>query len=285
MSTAETTILSSVAQTLLIPLYIRAAESQRPDALIRDDQAVARVQRLGTAPAWFPRMQVDEDNRVAIVLRNRQIDRWTRDFVAKSGQAAVVHIGCGLDSRFERVDNGQVEWYDLDLPEVIALRRKLLGGEGPRYHLLACSALDPSWMEAVRTGSPRRFLFVAEGVLMYLDRAQVKWLVLALQRRFPGAELIADTFSPFMVWANNLRYSRTGIGARCQWGLKRGRDLEAWDDGIKLLDEWYPFSRSEPRLARARWVRHIPFFARVIGVFRYLFNPADRRPGPTPGAN
>jgi len=61
------------------------------------------------------------------LLRNREFDRYAQDFLRCHPEAVVVHIGCGLDSRFERVDNGQVEWYDLDLPHVIELRRKLIG--------------------------------------------------------------------------------------------------------------------------------------------------------------
>lgn len=269
--------LSNIAKTLLMPLYIRAKESQRPDALISDEQAVAVVRQLGEAPAWFDRMHVDEEDRVAIVLRNREIDAWARDYLEQNRDALVVHIGCGLDSRFMRVDNGQVEWYDLDLTEVIELRRELLGGERARYHHIACSALDPSWMDVVSAGRPRPFLFVAEGVLMYFQESQVKRLVLTLRGRFPGADLIADTFTPFIVWANNLRYSRTGIGARCHWGLKNGKEVEKWGDGIELLDEWYPFSRPEPRLARARWVSHIPFLARVMGIFHYRLGKVSAR--------
>lgn len=72
-------------------------------------------------------------------MLTREIDRYARDFLSRHPEAAVVHIGCGLDSRFERVDNGKVEWYDLDLPDVIELRRKFIGDEGERYHLLDCS--------------------------------------------------------------------------------------------------------------------------------------------------
>lgn len=82
-------------------------------------------------------MRVDEEDRVGIVLRTREFDRYARDFLTRHPVAVVVHIGCGLDCRFERVDNGTVAWYDLDLPEVIALRRKLIGDEGARYHLLS----------------------------------------------------------------------------------------------------------------------------------------------------
>ena len=121
------------------------------------------------------------------------------------------------------------------------LRRTFIGGEGARYHCLACSVLDSAWLEAVSVHRQRPFLFLAEGVLMYFEEAQVKSLVLTLRENFPGAQLVFDAFSPFFVWANNRRVARTGIGARSHWALKRGKDLETWGDGISLLEEWFPF--------------------------------------------
>ncbi len=261
--------LSGVAETLLMPLYIRAMESQRPDALIHDARAIALIQQLNPDSSWIPKMKVDEEDKVAVVLRNREFDREVRDFLSRCPQAVIVHIGCGLDSRFERVDNGQVEWYDLDLPEVVELRRKFLGSDGPRYHLLSCSALDRAWLDTVGAHRPRPFLFLAEGVLMYFEPEQVKSLVLTLRDCFPGAELVCDAFSPYIVWVNNIRIARTKMGARYYWALKNGRDVEKWGEGIRLLDEWFPFSRPEPRLAHIRWMRYIPLFARVMGIFHY----------------
>jgi O-methyltransferase involved in polyketide biosynthesis len=261
--------LSGVAETLLLPLYIRAMESQRPDALIKDDRAVALIKRLNPDSSWITRMRVDEEDRAGLVLRNREFDRYVRGFLVRCPEAVVVHIGCGLDSRFERVDNGTVEWYDLDLPEVVELRRKLIGGEGGRYHLLSCSVFDNAWLSTVSVHRQRPFLFLAEGVLMYFEEAQVKSLFLMLHDHFRGAELVCDAFSPYMVWLNNLRIARTKIGARYHWGLKRGRDVEKWGDDIRLLDEWFYFSRPEPRLAHARWMRYIPPLAKASGIFHY----------------
>jgi O-methyltransferase involved in polyketide biosynthesis len=266
--------LSGVAETLLLTLYIRAMESQRPDALVKDDKAVALIRQMNPDSSWVKRMMVDEEDKVALVLRNRQFDCLVRDILARRPEAVVVHIGCGLDSRFERVDNGKVEWYDLDLPEVIALRRKLIGDEGGRYHFLASSAFDGAWLGKVAIYGQRPFLFLAEGVLMYFEEAQVRSLVLMLRDQFPSSELAFDAFSPFLVRMNNLRISRTKIGARYQWGLKRGRDLESWGDGIALLSEWFPFSCPEPRLAHVSWMRHIPLLARVMGVFHYRLGKA-----------
>jgi methyltransferase (TIGR00027 family) len=264
-------ILDGVAETLLITLYIRAMESQRPDALIKDDNAVALVAQVGHDFSRFKQIRMDEDDKVTIVLRNREFDRYARDFLVCHPDAVVVHIGCGLDSRFERVAerNGQVEWYDLDLPEVIELRQKLLGQERERYHFLSYSAFDFSWLKIISGHRQRPFLFLAEGVFMYFKETQVKSLVLALRERFPGAELVFDAFSPYLVRMNNLRFAITKLSARYYWGLKRGRDIEGWGNGIHLLNEWFIFDHPEPRLAHIQWMRHIPFLAKVIGIFHY----------------
>jgi methyltransferase (TIGR00027 family) len=263
--------LSGVAETMLIPLYIRAIESQRSDALIKDDKAVALVEQMDIALSRIKNIKMDENDKVALVLRNREFDRYVHNFLTQHLKAVVVHIGCGLDTRFDRVDNGHVEWYDLDLPEVIQIRKKLIGGERERYHLLACSVFNNSWFDTVSFNRHQHYLFLAEGVLMYFEEAQVRQLVLMLGKHFPGAELVFDAFSPFLVRMNNLRFMISGktIDARYQWGLKRGKYLEKWSDDICLLDEWFPFDNPEPRLAHIRWIRHIPVLAKVMGIFHY----------------
>lgn len=269
MSETKSPTLSGVPETLLITLYLRAIESQRPDALIRDEKAMALVTQMSYDFTRIKQIKMDEDDKVGVILRNREFDSYTRDFLARNPEAAVVHIGCGLDARFERVDNGLVEWYDLDLPEVIALRRQFIGDERARYHLLGYSAFDSAWLDLVGQQRPHPLLFLAEGVLMYFTEAQVKTLVLTLRERFPGAELIFDAFSPYLIWVNNLRFSLTQFGARYHWGLRRGEDLERWGDGIQLLNQWFVFSRPEPRLAHAQWMRHFPLFAKAMGIFHY----------------
>ena len=266
--------LSGVTETLLMPLCIRAVESERPDALIKDDRAVALVRQMDLDPSRIL-ARVDEESRVAAVLRSREFDRQALGFLERWPEAVVVHVGCGLDTRFERVDNGKAEWYDLDLLEVIQLRRNLFGHDRPRQHSLACSVLDHAWLDTVSTHHPRPFLFLAEGVFMYFEEGQVRSLVLTLREHFPGAELVFDAFSPFFVRASNLRFTLTHVGARCRWALKRGKNLQRWDTGIRLVDDWFPFTSSEPRLLRsprlahAPWVLRIPLFAKAWGVFHY----------------
>ena len=266
--------LSGVAETMLITLYIRATESQRPDALIKDERAEALVRQLDPETLRKTLALTEDTGRLVLILKSREFDRFAQDFLGRHPDAVVVHIGCGLDTRFDRVcseppDNGQVEWYDLDLPEVIDLRRALIGGEGVRYHLLAGSVLGDAWLEAVEPHRQRPFLFLAEGVFMYFTEAQVKSLVLRLKEHFPAAELVFDAYSPFMRWAHNLRVIRKRVGAHLNWDLKHSQDLEGWGAGIRLLDERYPFQAKVPRLRRVWKVRLVPFLATGIGVFRY----------------
>jgi O-methyltransferase involved in polyketide biosynthesis len=267
--------LSGVSETLLITLYIRAMESQRPDALIKDERAEALIRQLDQETLRKTLALTDDTGRLVMILKSREFDRFAQDFLGRHPDAVVVHIGCGLDTRFERVDNGQVEWYDLDLPDVIDLRRELIGGERGRYHLLAGSVLDDAWLDTVEAHRPRPFLFLAEGVFMYFTEAQVKSLVLRLKEHFPAAELVFDAYSPFMRWAHNLRVIRKRVGAHLNWDLKRGRDLEEWGrqitgDGIRLLDERFPFQFPEVDQRRILRVRLFsPLVARGIGVFRY----------------
>jgi O-methyltransferase involved in polyketide biosynthesis len=234
--------------------------------MIKDEKAMAIVKQVD---ADFSRLRLQKHDEVAIVMRMRKFDSHVRDFLIRNPDAVVVHIGCGLDTRFERVDNGFVEWFDLDLADVIDLRKKLLSTSVNRYHMLASSFFEDGWIDEVSAYKLRAFLFIAEGVLPYFNESQVKSLVLKLCEHFPGSELICDAHTPFVIWADNLQLAHAKVKARLQWGIKAGTDLESWGAGIKLLDEWNYYDDDEPRLKAYRWARHIPAIAKSSGVFHY----------------
>src|SRR5512134_3235946 len=100
--------LEGVSETLLMTLYTRARESERPDAMIKDDKAVEMVNQIACD---YSRLRMHRHDEVAVIMRMRKFDNHVRDFLARNREAVVIHIGCGLDTRFERVDNGAVEWF------------------------------------------------------------------------------------------------------------------------------------------------------------------------------
>ena len=276
MSEIKSQTLSGVTKTLLLPLYNRAMESKRPDAMIKDEKAVELVTQMRLDFSSVRQIPMTELLKVMRIMLTREMDRYARDFLSRHPEAVVVHIGCGLDSRFERVDNGRVEWFDLDLPEVIDLRRRFIGDEHERYHLLAGSVLEDAWLEAVKVYSQRPFLFLAETVFVYFIEAQVKSLVLTLRDRIPGAELVLDGWRPFEIWVGNRYLSPSKFAGLMQWGLWNGREIEGWGDGIHLLDEWGFFDRPEPRLNSYRWMAPLFRLFKPIRIFHFQLGKAAR---------
>ncbi len=276
MSEETAQSLSGVSELYLAPLYWKAMESQRPDAMIKDEKAVALVTQMGLDFAPVRQIPMNDLLNAMRIIFAREFDRYARDFLSRHPEAAVVHVGCGLDSRFERVDNGQVKWYDLDLPEVIELRRKFIGDEQERYHLLGCSVLEDAWLEAVRVHSQRPFLFLAETVFVYFTEAQVKALVLTLRDHFPGAELVFDGWRPFEVWLGNRYFSRfkSQFAGLMRWGFWRGQEIERWGDGIHMLDEWGFFEQPELRLDSYRWMAPLFRLFKPMRIFRFQLGEA-----------
>ncbi len=261
--------LTGVPETLLIPLYIRAMESLRPDAMIKDEKAVELVAKGSLDFSGVRQIPLNDALNVMRIMQAREMDRYARDFLSRHPEAVVVHIGCGLDTRFERVDDGRVEWYDMDLPEIIELRCRFLGDEKERYHLLGCSVFEHPWLETVSAHHQHPFLFLAEGVFVYFEEAQVKSLLLTLLNRFPGSETAFDVFSPFGVWEFNFAVSRSKLNARAHWGIWHGQEIEGWGSGIHLLDEWGVFDQSEPRLAHLRWMAPFYRLLKPVLIFHY----------------
>lgn len=256
--------LSGVPETLLIPLYCRAVESQRPDALLKDERAVELMNRIDYD---FSQVKFSSADVLFTIMRVREFDRRARDFLAAHPDGIVVSIGSGLDARFDRVDNGTVTWYDLDLPEVISLRRQLLA-ETPRCRFIGCSVLDFAWMDLGAGHADRSVLLLAEGVFPYFQEAEVRRVVLALQERFPGAELVFDAMTPLMAWLHSRHAAIRKLRVHL-WGLERGQELEAWSPGIRLLSEWFYFDRPEPRLGRSRLLRFVPLLNKGNRIVHY----------------
>lgn len=263
--------LEGVPKTLLMTLNVRARESQRPDAMIKDGKAVIMVNMLDCD---FSQLRMQRHDEVAVIMRMNKFDSHVRDFLLRNPEAVVVHIGCGLDTRFDRVDNGQVQWFDLDVPEVMELRQKLLVGESSRYHTLATSVFDVGWLDEIDKFNQNPIMFLAEGVFPYFEKDQVKSLVCKLRERFPGSEFVCDAHTSFVAWVDNLHLAHAKVKARLHWSIKDGRDMEMWSDGIRLLDEWNYYEDDDSPLKAFRWVRLIPPLAKSSGIYHYRLGDA-----------
>jgi len=258
--------LKGVPQTLLMTLLVRAHETQRPGGIFRDEKAVEIMNRIN---ADFSKLIMRRHDQVAIIIRMKRFDRHVQDFLARHPDGVVVHFGCGLDTRYERIGNDHVDWFDLDVPEVMDLREKLIGTAGKHYHTITASVFDNGWIAEVGRLQPRPFLFIGEGVLPYFEETQVKDLFLRLSDYFPGCEMVCDAHAPFAIWADNIHLALARVKARLHWKLKNPHDVETWKAGFRLLDEWNYYADDEPLMRAFCWVRMFPALAKSVGVYHY----------------
>lgn len=212
--------LSGVPETLLWTLYYRASEARRPDGVLHDPLAVELLdridfpfeQRFGRPGSILTQVQG---------LRVRCFDREVTRFLAEHPDGTVVALGEGLETQFWRVDNGRVRWLTVDLPEVTALRSRLLPDPpGSRVRTHAGSATDLGWMDEVdATGG---VLVVAQGLFMYLAPPQVRRLIAACADRFPVGGLVFDAVPHWFAAAatNGRMRAPTGyLAPPMPWGL------------------------------------------------------------------
>ena len=265
MATLRLQTANAVSKTLLIPLWARAVEQREPEPLVVDPIAAEMVSQIDFD---WRRIRLSRGDLVQMVVRLREFDRFVRDFLRRHPTATVVQLGSGLDARFQRVDNGRVLWIDLDLPDVIALRRKLLP-ESERDRYLAASITDPGWMDEVARPDGSAILFVAEAVLPYLEQSQVKELFLELQGGFPGAQLMTDVCTPFAVRTDNLQLLVAGSAARMHWAVRDPRELESWSPGIRLVESFSYFDDPHPRMGLPSWFGRVPLISRASTIQRY----------------
>ncbi|MGP4007563.1 class I SAM-dependent methyltransferase [Streptomyces sp. 4N124] len=226
--TQHTVRLGTVQETLLIPLYGRAVENRKPEPALRDARAEEIVASIDYDFARFD----DGPSLLGSVLRTSLFDRWVRDFVAEHPEGTVVEIGTGLNTRYERVDNGRVRWFDLDLPDVVDLRRTFFT-DTPRRTMIPASVTDASWAESLPTDGP--YFFAAEAVLPYLEEKDVQRVVDLLADRFPGSLLAFDTTGPGMIDTQDEHDALSKVDARLTWNCTDPARLAEWRPGVQVL--------------------------------------------------
>jgi O-methyltransferase involved in polyketide biosynthesis len=190
--------ISDVASTSFITLYCHALDTLSDNPILPDPKSVEIItelnKTLSRSDRRFDRTLVagtlNRRRVVHIAIRAKKYNEYVRNFLRNFPDGVVVNIGCGFDSRFLRTDNGRVVFYDLDLPEILAIKKSFFK-ETERYHLIATSVLDFDWMAAVRQHNGP-FLFMAEGVFMYLDGNDILSLVVKLKETFSGSEVVCE---------------------------------------------------------------------------------------------
>ena len=167
-----------------------------------------------------------------VIARTIVLDKLTSDWLAAHPGAVVVNIACGLDTRCYRME-GYAHWYNLDLPETIAVREKLLPEEGS-ISQIAMSAMDDWGGEIAEHGAP--VLVIIEGLTMYLNEADVQRIFEVIAGRFESVTVFVETMNPMVVKSFKEK-SIEGSNAKFTWGVKNGAALVKLLPGFRFIGE------------------------------------------------
>ncbi|MGV9802745.1 class I SAM-dependent methyltransferase [Mycobacterium sp. NPDC003449] len=267
----EKVTFTGAQETTLATLYGKAMESRRPDSVLRDTVADNALQRIDYD---FGRLRVRRSDHASLAVRAKAYDIWARQFIDAHPHCTVLHLGCGLDTRVYRVDPPPtVTWYDVDFPDVIALRRKLFE---PEVAMIAKSVTDPTLLDGVPGDTP--VLVIAEGVTPYLPADEGIALLRRITGHFPSGELLFDGYGRWGLWFLQRYGCVKASGALLGWSIGDPRELEDAVPGLRFDAElWYSdapgmhhhLSRVNRALLRA--VYRVPALRRLGRPLRYTF--------------
>ncbi|WP_431923632.1 class I SAM-dependent methyltransferase [Amycolatopsis tucumanensis] len=231
--------------TNLATLYGRALDARSANPLLGDTAAAEALERIDYD---FGKFGMNRNLALSVAARAKVFDDLLRDFLRSHPRATVLHLGAGMDSRVFRLDPGpEVAWFDIDYPDVIALREQVYPAGRPGYRTIGSSVTDTRWLAEVPADRPAAI--VAEGLTMYLDPDEGRAMFRAIVNHLPTGEAIFDAFSPLGIRLQKLNPVVRRSGARLRWGIADPRELEA--TGLEPAQVLYAPEMAAPMRDRA----------------------------------
>jgi methyltransferase (TIGR00027 family) len=243
--------ISQVSRTAILTLIARVVASEKDNTIYNDPMAVLCLERLMSVASEEEKRWIIREKRVyggmqvhhAIggARRAKVFDDSANRFVADNPQCPVINLACGFDTRFWRLANENCRYIEIDLPEVVALKREILK-DHLSYELIGCSVLDTEWIDQVTANGNSRFLFLAEGLLPYLPEPDAIQLFQRLAQRFACSQLVFDIIPEKylkgiwkMVLSLETKLTWGGLDVPWVFGIKHPRDIESYESGLRVL--------------------------------------------------
>ena len=257
---------NTVQETLIIPLYSRKLCSELYPNLYRDEMAVHLIDQID-----YDFSQVEKKSHglmqrfgsLEVAMRQNDLAWEVQNYLVDHPNAAVVNLGCGLDSTGRNCDNGSCKIYNLDYPDVIAVRNELLPA-GERETNIPCDLNDTAWFSQIDASNGA--VFFASGVFYYFLTEQVKALVQAMADAFPGGVLVFDAANRAAVkmiaktWLKSAKIKDVGAYFAVSDAPK---EIGAWDSRLRVTSRGYMLGYNELKDPS------------VSGFFRFLAKVGD----------
>lgn len=223
--------LSGVNETMLVPVYARALESKKKKPCFYDETAINVVDSLD----YDFSKHGNKMNMWGCAARTIIFDREASAYIKKHPHCSVINIACGLDDRFHRVDNGTIEWYNVDFENIMSIREKIIPSNN-RVIDISSSALNYSWIEKIK--NKEHVLVIAEGFLMYLKEKEVQNLFEKIAASFEHCTLLCELMTTWMVENQKMHDTIKKTTAVFEWGIKNTEDFTKLCPMYKLTGDF-----------------------------------------------
>ncbi len=257
---------NTVQETLMIPLYARKICSELYPSLYRDETALRLTEEIDYDFSDLEKKSGSLMQRFGFLeaaMRQNDLAYEVRDYLSSHPRAAVVNLGCGLDSTGRSCDNGSCKIYNLDFPNVIGVRNELLPA-GEREENIPCNLNDTAWFEKI--DASEGVVFFAAGVFYYFLKEQVRALVCAMAESFPGGVIVFDAANRKAVklmlktWLKDAKIKNVGA----YFAVSDAKtELSAWDSRLSVSSRGYMLGYNDLRDPS------------VSGFFRFLSKVGD----------
>lgn len=222
-------VLTGSAETMLQSFYARAKYSMSKNCKFYDAKAVELVKKIDYD---FSKAEKDSTMSNGVIARTIVFDELVKDFIEKNPDCTVVNIACGLDTRFYRMDNGRITWYNVDLPETIEVRDAIYNESG-RVSTIGVSAIDPAWAEKVTKRG--KILFIIEGLSMYLTAEENARMLSIIRDNFDNATVLLECLAKKWVNKEHTEKSIQDTGAKFVFGADTFDDLGSAAKGFRCV--------------------------------------------------
>ena len=255
MKKIKPTFKENVSETLLIPLYMRAKEAEEKNPIIVDEVSQKILAKIDYN---FNKFSADKRCQFCISVRTKYFDEILRNFVAKYDDAVVVLLACGLDPRIERTNVGKpFSSYLLDFADVIDFRRNILPESVSNQYIIG-DITNREWIDTVKAQHPNgHFLFIMEGVAMYLTENQIKRIFKNIDNNFPNAEIHIERISKNFSQRTETQQSVSATNATFAWGCDNPLEIEDWGLKLKFQSEFYYFSQHFSQMYKRLGIRRL----------------------------
>jgi len=243
--------LSEISRTAILALTCRAVESEKENPVFNDPMAVLCLERVLSMSSEEEKKRILKWKRMyagiqardakARALTARSFDSIANLFISNHPGCAVINLACGLDTRFWRIEHERCKYVELDLPELIELKKEILR-DHLDYELIGCSVLDTSWIDRVTSEGNSNFLLLGEAVFYYLPKEEVTGLLQVIAQRFDRSQLVLDMAPEKYtrgLWKRliYLESRAWDIDVSFASGINHPRDIESYGKGFKVIGE------------------------------------------------